>query len=367
MKKLLIAAVLAAFVSTSFKDGNDSFEVLGTTKGFKDSAKIYIENPETGYIDSAYILNNKFKFTGHVDAPTPFVIRTSFFDGMPEFNMLWIENSKITIEAEKGSLKSAQVKGSKVNEQNSVYRKLMQKIGLSQDSLYMALSMAEQESDSLAFPKLIQKQHSLMKQQSDLSCQFIKDHPDYLLSVYHLSSLVRSLSKEESKKLYDCLSADNQKTKYGQQVFQYLKLSKTFKVGDTAENFSSTDLNGKQVSLSDFKGKYVLLEFWGSGCGPCRMENPNLRNTYKTFKEKKFEILGVTVDQNKKDWERAVKDDSMNWTTVSDLKGINGTAATIYSIQAIPTNFLINPEGVIIAMNLRGDNLAKKLGEILNK
>jgi peroxiredoxin len=130
-------------------------------------------------------------------------------------------------------------------------------------------------------------------------------------------------------------------------------------------DFTLPDADGKDISLASYKGKYVLVDFWASWCGPCRAENPNVVKAYSRFKEKGFEILGVSLDDKKDKWQAAVQADNLAWTHVSDLKGWKNAVAEQYGIRAIPQNLLLDPQGVIIAKNLRGDALEKKLEEVL--
>ena len=125
------------------------------------------------------------------------------------------------------------------------------------------------------------------------------------------------------------------------------------------------DVNGKTVSLSSFRGKYVLLDFWASWCGPCRAENPNVVAAYQKFKGKNFTIVGVSLDNNKDAWENAIKSDGLAWTQVSDLKGWQSQAAALYNVQSIPSNFLIDTAGKVIAKNLRGKDLEEALSSVL--
>jgi peroxiredoxin len=137
-------------------------------------------------------------------------------------------------------------------------------------------------------------------------------------------------------------------------------------VGKEAPDFSLPDVNGKEVKLSSFRGKYVLVDFWASWCGPCRSENPNVVSAYQQYKNKNFAILGVSLDKEKDKWLKAIKDDKLNWTHVSDLQFWNGPVVALYGIQAIPFNILISPEGKVIAQSLRGPGLEAKLAEVLN-
>ncbi|MGO4290481.1 peroxiredoxin family protein [Chitinophaga sp. RAB17] len=138
-------------------------------------------------------------------------------------------------------------------------------------------------------------------------------------------------------------------------------------IGATAMDFTQNNTAGKAVKLSDYRGKYVLLDFWASWCGPCRAENPNVLDNYEKYHSKGLEILGVSLDDKKDAWLKAIKDDGLEWAHVSDLKGWKNDVAKEYNIRAVPSNFLIDKEGKIVAVDLRGEELSQKLQEIFGK
>ena len=222
-----------------------------------------------------------------------------------------------------------------------------------------------------AFQKSIEKRYSdAMNEVMVLFQSFISKHPDSYISLLVLNEMVNSNSGVDITKLavlYKNISDPLKKTDLG--VFlgnKILKESRTA-IGVVAPDFTQKDPNGKPVKLSDFRGKYLLIDFWASWCAPCRQENPNVVKAYAQFKNKNFEILGVSLDNPtaRTAWLNAIEKDKLTWPQVSDLQGWKNQVALLYGVESIPQNFLLDPKGVIIAKNLRGEELISTLSNTL--
>ena len=147
--------------------------------------------------------------------------------------------------------------------------------------------------------------------------------------------------------------------------FRSLAVELAARIGETILDFTQNDVEGRPVSAADFRGKYVFIDFWASWCGPCRAENPNVLKAYNTYKDKNFTVLGVSLDDDGARWKKAIEEDGLPWVQVSDLKGFENEISGYYGIRGIPSTLLVDPEGKIIAKDLRGDELHQKLEEIL--
>ena len=162
-----------------------------------------------------------------------------------------------------------------------------------------------------------------------------------------------------------CIRDSAKKGPFAAVIEKSLQTAEVGKVGSVMPDFKQNDVNGKSVSLTSFKGKFVLIDFWASWCGPCRAENPNVVKTFNKFKDKNFTILSVSLDQDKAKWLEAIKKDGLTWTHVSDLKYWNNEVAVQFGVQSIPASYLIDPNGVVIGRDLRGDDLTKALEAVI--
>jgi len=199
--------------------------------------------------------------------------------------------------------------------------------------------------------------------------EFIRRHPDSFASMLLLNNMITIVPADSASLYYSKLGKTYINTSYALNVQKTIAAKTNTAIGKIAPDFEQPDTAGKMIKLSDFKGKYVLLDFWASWCMPCREENPNVVQAYQQFHDKGFTVLSVSLDQSgkKSAWLNAIHHDQLTWTQVSDLKFWNNSVAKLYGIQAIPQNFLLDKEGRIIATNIKGDDLIKKLQEIFQK
>jgi peroxiredoxin len=213
------------------------------------------------------------------------------------------------------------------------------------------------------------KHKALAAEQTAIFEKFIKNNPNNYFSLYVLGALGPSPDFIELDALYTGLGQQLKDTEVGKILRHQIDALKPTSVGAIAPDFTQNDVNDNPVSLSSFRGKYVLIDFWASWCGPCRQENPNVVKAYNQYKNKNFTIIGVSLDKpnGKADWIAAIKSDGLAWTQVSDLNEWSNAVALLYSVQSIPHNFLIDPTGKIIAKDLRGSDLNNKLAEIFGK
>lgn len=336
---------------------------------------MYFQN-QVQVLDSATITNGAFEFKGSVDAPTEAYIRINH-DGTPDnptikpkYDLIafLIENKTITINSN-DSIAKASITGSELNSENKIItaklKPLIEKYnGLNQE--YESQSPEKQNSKAY-IEDLESRAKAITDEVTNIKLEYANTYPDSYLSIMLLNSTLKpGFNAIEADKIFSKLSATIKESELGKTVENVIAETKRTQIGIQAPDFAQNDVENKTVKLSDFRGKYVLLDFWASWCAPCRRENPNLKAAYVKYNNKGFEILGVSLDKAdaKGAWVTAIAKDQLTWTQVSDLKGWDNEAAVLYSVKAIPTNFLIDPKGYIIAKGLRGEALNEKLAEI---
>jgi thiol-disulfide isomerase/thioredoxin len=377
MNEILYVILIGLLPLQSFSQGSDQFTIIGKTTGIKDSTKLYLNNPYAGSvrinIDSTYVINNSFTFKGLTQSePFQLSIHTGYtgWYGQPPESfhrmIFWVNNSTIYINDEIGNLKFAKFSGSVLQKEDNESHEMSKPFILTLDSVNKEI-LKLLPSDSLKRKILRKRVQDMYEVDQQNTITFIKAHPNSIISASHLNVYKSLWGREKAKDLFNILDPQIQNTSYGKSVKEYIKLQYAIDIGDNFIDIDLQNLKGEFVKLSSLKGKYILLDFWASWCGPCRSENEGLLKLYNQYKKKGFEIYAVSLDNKKESWQQAVKDDKISWITVSDLKGsTKSEAAMIYEVAGIPKNYLIDKEGKIIAQDIRGEVLSKKLSEIFS-
>lgn len=372
----IIGCAFLGLSSCSNSPKADSFNVQGT---IKDMPKTMVYLEEIG-------LNNELKITDSAESSSNGGFKLSCTKDKEQkmyrvkmgtkFILVLNDEATVKLKGDWDNIEGYAVTGSpgssslkKLVNQMYAYDKIFEALHMSVDSINASpmhdslLTVAQNDYDSR-----MNEMRGYMKQYADTT----KYLPVAILAALRVEDLLNDRS------FLDKFTTSLDK-RFGNQtlVADFKKLINSFGGGSTkvkssnvklhapAPDFSIKDLNGQQVALSKYKGKYVLVDFWASWCPPCRNENPNVVAVYNTYKDKNFEILGVSLDDDKDKWKNAIKEDQITWTQTSELKGWKSSIVDLYGIESIPSNVLIDPNGNVVGINLMGEDLKVKLEELL--
>ncbi|HVW97556.1 MAG TPA: redoxin domain-containing protein [Mucilaginibacter sp.] len=369
MKRHLILFVAAILSMTVFacKD-KEAFTIAGTVKNPGSLRTVYLLNVSGSAIDSATLSDeHQFQFKEHSPYANFFKLRL----GGTIFDLIAKNGDEITFDTDLEDKKNTyQIKGSdesekmrEFNKLSNVYIEKTTKIASEYESKAEALGKESPELIAQYKPIYV----SIINDYNKAAMKFANDNKQSLAGFY-AANQVDSIKYESQLVAYaDSIKSYFKDNPMVQQFVQSKKSLEPVTIGHKAPDFTIAGVDGKPIKLSDFRGKYVMLDFWASWCVPCRRENPNVVKMYAKYHPLGLNILGISLDQDKGKWQQAVQADKLTWNHGSDLKNFEGPTESLYHIYQIPTNFIIDPQGVIVAKNIMGDDLEEFLNKTFNK
>jgi peroxiredoxin len=366
MKKIICLLVFSGFIASGSAQLKH-YEITGRIEG-AEGVKFFLQVNAGGKmtnLDIAIVANGVFKIIGgSVEYPQRAnLITTDRKKGLS----FYLENSNITISGKLDSLGDAKITGSKTQDEILPISEYLKTRGEKYKIKNTEFQTASKTGDTARMNELKRQLSAMLTEAQEVELKFVKNNPASFAAPEIFRNIVTNMQTTEIESIINAMDPAVAKTPIIVEIKSRVNILKAVDIGKKAPDFTLSDPQGIPVSLSSKIGsKLLLIDFWAAWCGPCRGENPNVVKVWKEFNKKGFDVFGVSLDQKKEDWLKAIADDKLTWTHASDLKYWNSAAAKLYGVNSIPANFLLDKNGIIVGKNLRGEELYNKVKELIN-
>lgn len=362
MKNILLLTLIVSLLASCSNTPDDGYAILGKISG-KVPAKVYLQQYTDGemmVLDSANFVNGEFKLRGKLIEPDFYYLRIG-----NEKNLLglFLENSKILVTAHVDSISKGIIEGSSIQNQYNDYKDSQALYKQELKEIYKDYKNAETTEIKDAAEA---KYDSVDNIAREAALQYIETINTSILAPYILRrELIYYMDLSQLEDITNKLSPELKDNKYAKQLYEHIATLRSLQPGMPAPLFTQNDTVGNPINLADFKGNYLLIDFWASWCGPCRRANPTVVEVFNKYSPKNFTILGVSMDDDKEKWMKAIADDGLTWTQVSTLEGWGNPLAKMYGVNSIPHAILIDPEGNIVERGIHAGDLDELLASLI--
>ena len=373
MKKLIfkVLGLSILFFLNSCGSSDNQFELVGNAD-VSDGTMIYVlqadQNNQPYIKDSTSVQSNSFKFKGVSSTPQISYIQV---EGVNGYVLAILENGDIKADIDKDDISNSRVYGTKSNDDFIKYKSETKSLVDVMNNISSEAQNAIMNGDVVTAMELEKEYNSKEREVMLYEWDFIVDNLDSYMSALLLEVFMieNKVNKDSIIDVYESFSNRIKVSDVGKNIADLLsQFEDPIEVGEIAPDFTAPSIDGPDVTLSNelVNNKVTLLDFWAAWCRPCRIENPNLVRLHKKYKDAGFDIIGVSLDRTREQWEQAVIDDNLPWTQVSNLNFWNDPVARRYSIRAIPQSYLLNKDGLVMGKNLRGQELEDRILSLLN-